>query len=65
MQAEISYCKPHLISNAQVAKFEQPVSLDVLAEHAAWQASDVWDADRMLVPVTEEQWDFVIDALQT
>jgi predicted RNA-binding protein with PUA-like domain len=47
----------------QVAKFERPVSLKALSEHPAWQKSDVWNAERMLVPVSEEQWDAVIDIL--
>ena len=32
-----------------------------LSEHPAWQGADVWDVDRMLIPVSEEQWDVVID----
>lgn len=47
----------------QVAKFERPVSLKALSEHPAWRESDVWDAERMLVPVSEEQWDSIIDML--
>ena len=48
-------------SNAQVATFERAISLRALSEHPAWQGADVWDVDRMLIPVSEEQWDVVID----
>ncbi len=37
------------------------MSLRALLEHPAWQSSEVWDVDRMLIPVSEEQWDVVID----
>ena len=51
----------HLCRAVQVARLEQPVRLRALSEHPAWQGSDVWDADRMLIPVSMEQWDVVID----
>ena len=61
MQAQMAWHSHHLTFNAQVAKFEQPVSLRALSEHPAWQGSDVWHADRMLISVSEEQWDVVVD----
>ena len=48
----------------QVARFEHPVSLRALSEQPAWQGSEVWDTGRMCIPLTEEQWDAVIDLSQ-
>ena len=40
------------------------MSLRALSEQPAWQGSEVWDAERMCIPLTEEQWDAVVDLSQ-
>ena len=40
------------------------MSLRAVSEQPAWQGLEVWDIGRMCIPLTEEQWDAVIDLSQ-
>ena len=50
----------------QVATFKRPVQLKaLLCAHPCWAGSEVSQAGRTVIPVTEEQWDAVVDMSQT
>lgn len=49
-------------SGVQVNTFAQPVPMKEIVLHEAWQGMDL--GDFTVMPLSEEQWDIVIDLAQ-